>query len=771
MARYTFTSLSAQDFEELVRDLLQAEWNVAIEAFKTGRDSGIDLRYAPAHDGATIVQCKHYAASGYSKLLSHLRNVELPKVARLRPARYVVATSEGLTPANKDEIVAAMQPFIKSASEVLGAQDLEGLLSRHPSIEKANFKLWLTSTDVLERVLHNAEQCHTDFSVERIRRKLSLFVQNDAFPRAKGLLDKTRIVVISGAPGIGKTTLAEMLLYAHLEQGYQPVVIQGDVAEGRKFFKNAAKQIFYYDDFLGQTFLGDRKEYLGRNEDAAIVDFVEMIQRSEHGRFILTAREHILRNALQISERFAHSPLFQHRCVIELGDYSYSQKARILYNHLYFSDLPQSYRDAMLEDRFFLDIIKHEHFNPRLIEWLSTYTRLKNVPPDSYRAHILGLLTSPETIWSHAFDNQISSMARHALLTLYTVGQWVETVDLEPAFVALRRYCAAKYNERTVAGEFRRALQELDGAFLSYSRNHVSFLNPSVREFVASVIAGDRDTAVDLLASAVRFSQIVALWELAQAHPESALATVLTVEQNLLFDVLTRLLPGPSLRWEKMRDGSRRGYSIDMSTEGRIGFLIKVATTHQLTRFAKLAVQAAEELAAGWYHEFPEFGAASRLLQKIGENTWFLSHGGREVYRTLVDSMMNELNRATASDWLAIIEFSNNALDWTEADEDRFSKTLKAYCKSGVDDEISECTTIIEKLELKDSLEGLVKKYGLGLEDAICKLEEEIAEREEPRDYDDERSFGGGRTIMQQEVMSDDDVSQMFSTLRDSYSS
>jgi hypothetical protein len=39
MSRYTFTSLSPQDFEELVRDLLQVEWNVAIEAFKTGRDS------------------------------------------------------------------------------------------------------------------------------------------------------------------------------------------------------------------------------------------------------------------------------------------------------------------------------------------------------------------------------------------------------------------------------------------------------------------------------------------------------------------------------------------------------------------------------------------------------------------------------------------------------------------------------------------------------------------------------------------------------------
>ncbi len=171
MPRYDFKSLSSQDFEELVRDLLQAEWNVALEAFKTGRDSGIDLRYAPSDDGATIIQCKHYASLGFNKLLANLRDNERPKVERLNPKRYIVVTSVGLTPANKDEVVNALAPFVLNAHDVLGADDLEGLLSRHPGVERVNFKLWLTSTGVLERVLHNAELCQTDFEVGRIRRK------------------------------------------------------------------------------------------------------------------------------------------------------------------------------------------------------------------------------------------------------------------------------------------------------------------------------------------------------------------------------------------------------------------------------------------------------------------------------------------------------------------------------------------------------------------------------------------------------------------------
>src|SRR5207244_3497594 len=112
------------------------------------------------------------------------------------------------------------------------------------------------------------------------------------------------------------TTLAEMLLYAHLEDGYEPIAIDAEIVEAKHVFKPERKQAFYYDDFLGQTFLGDRREYLGRNQDAAMVDFMEMIRQSRHARFILTTREHILSGALQVSERLARSPILEHRCIV-----------------------------------------------------------------------------------------------------------------------------------------------------------------------------------------------------------------------------------------------------------------------------------------------------------------------------------------------------------------------------------------------------------------------------------------------------------------------
>jgi hypothetical protein len=416
MPDYDFHQLSPYDLEILARDLLQAHWGVTLESFKTGRDGGVDLRYATGPN-KTVVQVKHYLRTGLNGLLRDLKT-EASKVHKLQPCRYVLVTSVPLSPANKDEIVATVGADVLRTADVLGAEDLNNLLGQHPTIEGRHFKLWLASRAVLDRVVHNAAVTRSEFKAHQVYEQAKRHVSSRAYPKALRMLAEERVVIITGQPGVGKTTLADLLLYAHLEKGYQAVLIQRDIEEGERLFQTGVAQIFYFDDFMGATFFGDRPGVLTGTNDRALLNFIAMVRKSPTSRLILTTREHIYAQALDRSERLRHADLNDLRVVLNIPSYSRMQRARILYNHLYFSDLPDIYRDELLRDEFYLQIVKHEKFNPRLIEWLSSYRRLRAVPVDRYRGFIKSLLRDPSEIWRHAYEQEITEAGRSLLLAL-----------------------------------------------------------------------------------------------------------------------------------------------------------------------------------------------------------------------------------------------------------------------------------------------------------------------------------------------------------------
>lgn len=225
MPNYDFKSLSPTEFERLTRDLLQAEWGVTLETFMEGRDEGIDLRLFAADGRTTVVQAKHYARSGYPKLLSALRE-EVDKVQRLAPDRYVIATSVEVSPGRKREIAALFDATHER--DVYGRDDLNNLLGLHPDVEKRNLALWAPSTPVLEAVLDSSARQARDAAergaaaaeetrdIARETRDLIL-ARADASTTLKTILEKQAATV---GPLLDADRLQEAadLLRAHLDQ-------------------------------------------------------------------------------------------------------------------------------------------------------------------------------------------------------------------------------------------------------------------------------------------------------------------------------------------------------------------------------------------------------------------------------------------------------------------------------------------------------------------------------------------------------------------------
>ncbi len=738
---YDFKQLSPADFEDLTRDLLQQDWGVRLEAFKTGRDKGIDLRYAALPDHTTIVQCKHFAGSTLAKLVRELRVEELPKVKRLNPNRFILVTSLPLNPANKEAIKEALSPYVKTTHDILGAEDLNNLLGRHPEIETQHFKLWMSSIAVLHRVLHNAEHVQTDFDVGRVRRAVPLYVQTSNYSRAMKILDEHKVVIISGVPGVGKTTLADMLLFAHLESSYRPVVIKSEIAEGRRFFNDDLRQIFYFDDFLGETFLGNRVDFLGKKEDSSILNFMEIVARSKHARFVLTTREQFLQQALQISERFRRERgvLADHRCVLELGDYTLLDRGRILYNHIYFSDLAADYKAELLRDEFYMRILKHRNFNPRLVEWLSRLTNVKQFPLADYQKVVERVLENPEQLWRIAFEQQISEASRSLLLALYSLGGETPLYRLKEAWKALHQHRAKTYNWGRAAEDWRRSLQELEGGFLVFKNQQAAFVNPSVKDFLDSTLASNTEHLDDLVSATCFFEQIVRIWLLARSEKGSQIRRHFQKSPERLMIAISQNLQNPHEERIHFEGGGIGTRERDTRPELRLLTMVAIADRTKSEAALESAGTYTQSIIEFWSDNVPDFEAAVRVLRALDGAEW-QRVTNLDMHGPLKAAMLNELKeRQRSGEIYSVADYAEGKDSrWTDQDQQALVRSFEIYLEHEFDKEFADRDSDPGELQtFSETLESIARWCHIDVDVYVGQISERIDDLRGANEDDD----------------------------------
>ncbi|MFZ2285257.1 MAG: restriction endonuclease [Lutibacter sp.] len=509
MANYDFSTLNDRDLEELTRDLLSKELSVNFQSFKPGPDKGIDLRYSTVNDeNEIVVQVKHYLGSGITKLKLDLKNNETQKVVSLKPKRYIFCTSLPLSPQDKEDIKIIFNPYIQSTSDVIGKEDLNKWLDDYPEIQERHFKLWLSSIDIIKKIVKNGVKGRSEFYKEKILKEITVYVPNKTHNEAVNALNHNHFILITGAPGIGKSTLANMLTYQFLAEDFELVYVR-EITEAEEAFSTEKKQIFYFDDFLGAITLD---LYSSRNADSAIVNFIERVGDDKHKRLILTCRTTILNQAKNISDKIQNSNIDISNYEVRIENYTDWDKARILYNHIYLSDIEEKQKVIFFLNDFHWKVIKHRYYNPRLIQVITSKSRI--VDSEYSEKFVLEILNDPNKIWEKPFNIQISNVSRLLLLTMYSLSggiYYVTDERLKEAFNSRIDYEVVNNNYQKKGNEYNFALKELVGAFIirTIDKNNTrySFFNPSIDDFIFAYFQNSNEEYLQLLKSSVFFEQ------------------------------------------------------------------------------------------------------------------------------------------------------------------------------------------------------------------------------------------------------------------------
>jgi len=614
----------------------------------------------------------------------------------------------------------------------------------------------LTSSIVLERILHAGIFSDSDAHLERIRLRLSRYVPNPSLDRAQEVLHESHFCIVAGIPGIGKTTLAEVLLADLVErQGFAAFRIAHDLSELRPIKNPKSKQVFYFDDFLGKTSLNK----LQKNEDQRLVELMAEVAANPNWRFILTTREYILNIAKLQYESFANPPVNFKMCVINLGDYTRKVRAKILYNHIYYSDLPKEYKLALLENCAYENILLHRNYNPRVIDYMTQSTHALGVTPTLYLQEFVDSLHNPTRIWDHAFRYQISEAARSLLFVLTTLSDETTLENLEKAFWSFYQLRQKRFGFSTGPGDWVDSLKGLDGNFIKSRKIGddviISFHNPSIRDFMEKFLETSDSDTTDLLRGASFYEQYTTLWtgHRGKRYPAIDRAAIEFVR------MLSSNLWGPSAR--TIHRVNRQGETVGLSSyppsnESRVHFLINVIDELKLKSATSIVESVLAQMSALWLKGSGDKEDLIRLLQSLTKR-------GLKEHEAAFTSAQHCLlsDPETDAEFRAAADFYHDYPKAVSHEKcDALRKLFRAFASdhpANSDDDPDWIRGAVTDIEYVGERIGIdVEEYTQKLLERAEEIENDRANVSEPDD--DDRDWGGSES-------SDDDVQSMFEGL------
>lgn len=595
---FELSNLNDYEFEILCKDIMNKNLNIKLHTFPRGPDGGVDICDSKSNP-KVVIQVKHFTKSSVSTLITELKK-EIPKVSKLNPQKYYVCTSLELTRNKKNEIINLFPDYMKDISNVIDKIEIESFLNEtsNQDILNKHYKLWLCSSNVISLINNQNVFIDCEMLMQDIEKYTSLFVDTQSYKEARKMLSQGNIIIIVGAPGVGKSIISKMLLLFFADKEYTiRYVTNNNISEIKKVLSQdlLKKEIILLDDFLGQHYLNLKESQ--PNELKSLISFVE---NSSNKKLIMNSRITILNEAIQSSNMFKDMMKTKEykKYLIDLDKMPLIEKAKILYNHIYFNNLPNEYFNNLKLNMNYMRIVKHKNYNPRIIEYATEEYNYIQVVADNYYSYIMIKLNNPEDVWRDEYRNRLEEIDRILLTTLYSLTDFdVETERLEKAFnFRIRTKGNIDKSINNYKDTIIRLTESIIKNIVEKEKIKISVLNPSVNDFLKSEIEKNSSQQIEIIDNSVYFEQIFKVLKskesieyLINKIAETDLLKLETIKNSPYFYYLKLIIDNKVLKKEIIQNVKlsveKACISLSFNSRSQYGELINKALNEEFYEF------------------------------------------------------------------------------------------------------------------------------------------------------------------------------------------
>lgn len=508
--KFQLDALNDYEFELLCKDILSRQLNIHLYTFPKGRDGGIDISDSLSNP-RIVGQAKHYCKSSYQLLISSLKKEKDRILNEIKPEKYFVCASQSLTRENRKEIYDMFQECMEDISNVIDATEIDAFLSKEENadIVRKHYKLWLSASNVLTLVNNQNIFIDCEELVEEIESQAQFFVQTRAYQEALKKMEENRAIIIIGNPGVGKTTLSKMLIFKYVSEDY---IVRYSTDSKVGNIKKALsmnpekKEIILLDDFLGQHYLKIRE-----SQPSEIKSLMSYVKRNPNKKLILNSRITILNEAIQSSlvfrEWMENSESYTY--LINLDKMGIVEKAKILYNHLYFNYVPAEYFSEIRKEKRYYRLVQHKNYNPRIIEYVTKPRVYKSIAAEKYFSYIMKKLDEPTDVWRDEYRNRMNEEDRVLLNTMYSLTD--TTISREILEMAYNKRIGAEVFP-TSMNVYQESCARLTDSLLKNVVDRdmirIGAINPSVNDYLKSHLSTNSTEQIKIIENAAYMEQI-----------------------------------------------------------------------------------------------------------------------------------------------------------------------------------------------------------------------------------------------------------------------